>query len=85
MEPGGLALLHVAMSFSGHFGQPVPIATHWLIEQVVPYRLMRGDWHGLAEMAITTNLSWRVRCAQVKAAAACFVVVLCGYRRIHKM
>ena len=28
VAPGSLALLLVAMSFGGHFGQPMPIATH---------------------------------------------------------
>jgi hypothetical protein len=27
----------VQMSFGGHFDQPVPIAMHWPIGQVVPY------------------------------------------------
>ena len=31
VAPGGLTLLLLAMSFSGHFGQPVPITMHWLI------------------------------------------------------
>ena len=31
VAPGGLALLLVAMSFSGHFGKPMPIDTHRLI------------------------------------------------------
>ena len=72
-------------SFGGHFGQPMPITTHWLIGQVVPYQLMYGNWHGLVEMAAKIGLSWQVSCAIVRAAAACFVVVLCGYRTIHKM
>jgi hypothetical protein len=33
--PSSLALLLVKMSFGGHFGQPVLIATHWPIGQVV--------------------------------------------------
>ena len=85
VAPGGHASLLVAMSFGGHFGQPVPITTHWLIGQVVPYQLMYGNWHGLVEMAAKIGLSWQVSCAIVRAAAACFVVVLCGYRTIHKM
>ncbi len=34
---GGLALLLVAMSFGGHFGQPVPIAVHQPIGKLMPY------------------------------------------------
>ena len=75
MAPGCLALLLVAMSFGGHFGQPVPIAAHWPIGQFVPYRQMRGNWHELAEKAAKTDLSWHVCCAMVRAAAACFAVV----------
>ena len=65
------------MSFGGHFGQPMPIATHRLIGQVLPYQRMHGDWHGLAEKAVKTDLSWQVCCAMVSATAACSVVVLC--------
>ena len=54
---GSLASLLVMMSFSGHFGQPVPIATHPLIGQVVPYLPMCGNWHGLAKKAAKTNSS----------------------------
>jgi hypothetical protein len=47
------------MSFGGHFDQPVSIAMHWLIGQVVPYwRIMHGNWHGLAENAAKTDSSW---------------------------
>jgi hypothetical protein len=46
------------MSFGGHFGQPVPIAMHWLIGQDVPYRRMRGNLHGLAKNAAKTDSSW---------------------------
>ena len=56
--PSGLALLLVRMSFGGHFDQPVPIAMHWPIGQVVPYRRMRGNWHGLAKNAAKTDSSW---------------------------
>jgi hypothetical protein len=63
------------MSFGGHFGQPVPITSHWLIGLFMPYWQMRGNWHELAEKAAKTNLSWQVCCAMVRAAAACFVVV----------
>jgi hypothetical protein len=56
--PSSLALLLVRMSFGGHFGQPVPIAIHWPIGQVVPYQQMRGNWHGLAKNATKTNSSW---------------------------
>ena len=31
VAPGSLALLLLAMSFGGYFGQPLPIATHRLI------------------------------------------------------
>ena len=31
VAPGGLTLLLMAMSFGGHFGQPVPINIHWPI------------------------------------------------------
>ena len=58
VAPGGLALLLVVMSFCGHFGQPVPIAVHWLIGQFLPYWRMRGNWHGLAKKAAKTDLSW---------------------------
>jgi len=75
VAPGGLASLLVAMSFGDHFGQPVPIATHPPIGQVVLYRRMRGDWQRLAEKTAKTDSSWRGRCAMVRAAAACFVVV----------
>ncbi len=75
VAPGGLALLHVAMSYGGHFGQSVPIAAHRRIGQFVPYRQMPGNWYGLAEKAAKTDFSWRVRCAMVRAAAACFAVV----------
>ena len=73
------------MSFCDHFGQPVPIATHRPIGQVVPYQWMHGNLHGLAKKAAKTDSSWQVCCAMVSAAAACFVVVLCGYCTIHKM
>ena len=72
---GGLALLLMAMSFGGHFGQPVPIAAHRLIGQFVPYWQMHGNWHGLAEKAAKTDLSLQVCCAMVRAAVACFAVV----------
>ncbi len=75
VAPGNLALLLVAMSFGGHFGQPVPITAHRPIGQFVPYRQMRGNWHGLAVKAAKTDLSWRVCCSVVRAAAACFAVV----------
>ena len=75
VAPGGLALLLMAMSFGGHFGQLVPIAAHRLIGQFVPYWQMHGNWHGLAEKAAKTDLSWRVCCAMVRAAVACFAVV----------
>ncbi len=39
------------VDFGGLFGQPMPIATHWLVGHDLPYRWMRGDWHGLAKMA----------------------------------
>ena len=58
VAPGNLALLLVAMSFGGHFGQPVPITAHRPIGQFVPYRQMRGNWHGLAKKAAKTDLSW---------------------------
>ena len=75
---GGLTLPLVAMSFGGHFSQPVPIATHWQIGSVVvPYQRMRGNRHGMAKKAAKTDLSWRDCCFMVRAAAACFVVVLC--------
>ena len=73
--PGSLVLLLVAMSFGGHFSQPVLIVMHRPIGQFVPYWRMHGNWHGLAEKAAKTDLSWRVCCAMVRAAAACFVVV----------
>jgi hypothetical protein len=41
--PSGLALLRVQMSFGGHFGQPMPIATHCLIGQVIPYQWMHSN------------------------------------------
>ena len=75
MAPGGLELLLVAMSFGGHFGQPVPIAVHRPIGQFVPYWQMRGNWHGLAKKAAKTNLSWQVGYAMVRAAVECFAVV----------
>jgi hypothetical protein len=75
VAPGGLALLLLTMSFGGHFSQPVPIAVHQPIGQFVPNWQMRGNWHGLAEKAAKTNLSWQVCCAMVRAAAACFAVV----------
>jgi hypothetical protein len=37
VAPGGLALLLMAMSFGGHFGEPVQIATHQPMGQFVPY------------------------------------------------
>jgi hypothetical protein len=37
VAPDGLALLLVAMSFYGHFGQPVPIAAHRPIGKFRPY------------------------------------------------
>ena len=55
--PGGLTSLLVAMSFGGHFGQPVLIAAHRPIGQFVPYRRMQGDWHGLAKKAAKTDSS----------------------------
>jgi hypothetical protein len=58
VAPGSLVLLLLAMSFGGHFGQPVPIPTHWLIGQFMPYQRMHGNWHGLAKKAAKTNLSW---------------------------
>jgi hypothetical protein len=51
-------LLLVVMSFGGHFGQPVPNATHRPIGQVVPYLWMHGDWHALAKKADKTGSSW---------------------------
>ena len=75
MGPGNLTSLLVAMSFCGHCGQPVPITAHWLIGQSMPYQQMCGNWHGLAVKAAKTDLSWRVHCAMVRAAAACFAVV----------
>jgi hypothetical protein len=36
--PSSLAFLLVQMSFCGHFGQPVPIVTHWPIGQVMLYQ-----------------------------------------------
>ena len=75
MGPGGLISLLVVISFGGQLGQPVPIAAHRPIGQFVPYWQMRGNWHGLAEKAPKTDLSWRDRCAMVRAAAACFAVV----------
>ena len=76
-EGGGTrALLLLAMSFDGHFGQPVPIATHPPIGQVMLHRPMCGDWHGLTKKSAKTDLVGRVFCAVVGAAAACFVGVL---------
>ena len=69
------ALLSWQMSFSSHFDQPMPNATHWPIGQIVPYQWMCGDWHGLAKKAAKTGSSWQVCYAKVRAAAACFVVV----------
>ena len=57
-DASGLALLLVAMSFGGHFGQPMPVVTHRPIGQVVPYQRMRGNWHGLAKKATKTDLVW---------------------------
>jgi len=45
------------MSFGGHFGQPVPIATHQSVKHNLPHRPMRGDWHVLANLAAKNNLS----------------------------
>jgi hypothetical protein len=56
--PSSFTLLLVQMSFGGHFNQPVPIAMHWPIGQVVPYQQMHGNWHELAKNAIKTNSSW---------------------------
>ena len=76
MVPSNLHCCLLGISFGGHFGQPVPIAMHRLIGQVVPYQQMCGDWHELAKKAAKTKLSWQVCCAMVRAALACFVVVL---------
>ena len=61
-ERGGgassLTLLLVVMSFGSNFSQPVPIATHRPIGQVMSYQRMHGDWHGLAEKAAKTDSSW---------------------------
>jgi hypothetical protein len=46
------------MTFGSHFGQTVPIATHWPIGQVMPYQQMLGNWHGLAKKAANTDSSW---------------------------
>ena len=43
----------------------------------MPYWRMRGDWHRLAEKAVKTDSSWQGCCATVRAAGACFMVVLC--------
>jgi hypothetical protein len=86
VAPGGHTSLLVTMLFGGHFGQPMLIAMHQPIGQVMPYQLMHGNWHGLAKTAAKTGSSWQFCCAMVRAvAAACFVVVLCGYCTIHKM
>ncbi len=76
MAPEGLALLLVAMSFGSHFGQPVPIAMHPPIGQVMSYQPMCGKWHGLAKKAAKNNSSGQVFCAMVGATSVCFVVVL---------
>ncbi len=75
MAPSSLALLLMRMFFGGHFGQPVPIAMHGPIGQVVPYQQMLGNWHGLAKNAAKTDSSWWGCYAMVRAVAACFVVV----------
>jgi hypothetical protein len=54
----GLTLLLVVMSFGSNFDQPVPITTHRPIRKVMPYQQMHGNWHGLAEKATKTDLSW---------------------------
>jgi hypothetical protein len=56
--PSSLALLFMQMSFGGHFGQPVPIVTHWPIGKVVTYQRMHGNRHGLAKNATKTDSSW---------------------------
>ena len=56
--PSSLTLLLVQMSFGGHFNQPMPIAMHWLIGQVVPHQQMRGNWHELAKNAAKPDSSW---------------------------
>ena len=43
----------------------------------MPYQQMHRDWHGLAKKAAKTDSSWQGCCALVRAAVACFVVVLC--------
>jgi hypothetical protein len=45
------------MTFSGHFGHPVPIAMHLPIGQAVPYQQMRGNWHGFVKNAAKTDSS----------------------------
>ncbi len=75
VAPSGLTLLLLWMSFGGHFDQPVSIAMHWPIGQVVPYQRMCGNRHGLAENAAQTESSWWGCCAMVRVAVACFVVV----------
>ena len=60
----------------GHFGQPVPIAMHPPIGQVMPFQPMCGNWHGLAKKAAKNNSSGQVFCAMVGATSVCFVVVL---------
>ena len=74
VAPGSLKLLLAVMSFGGHFGQPVSIATYRPIGQVVPYWRMCGNWHGLVKKAAKTNSSQRGCCAIVRTAAACVVV-----------
>jgi hypothetical protein len=59
LPPPNFATLQlVQMSFGGYFGQPVPMATHWPIGQVVPYQGKCGNWHVLAENAAITDSSW---------------------------
>ena len=42
---------HDKLVFGGLFGQPMPIATNLPIGHKLPYWLMCGNWHRLAEMA----------------------------------
>jgi len=64
--------------FSGPFGQPMPIATHLLIGHDLPYWGMRGNWHGLAEMAAK-----RHHHEQQCKAARCHPLSLVDYTKIY--
>ena len=86
--PSGQHRCSWQMSFGGNFSQPVPIAAHLAIEQIVPYQWMHSDWLGLAKKAAKTDSSGKFFVPwweQQRMICGCVVAIIQYTRcRVHR-